>query len=105
MSDNYFNTGLSIVLVNQLREIFSQFSSIDQVKLYGSRAKGTFRTGSDIDLALLGDLSHQELMKIDGLIDELFTPYTYDLSLLSEIENASLLDHINRMGLLIYPVE
>lgn len=103
MPDNYLNTGLSIMLIEQLKNIFSMFSSIQQVKLYGSRAKGTYRTGSDIDLALTGDLSHQDLMKIAELIDELYTPYTYDLALLSEIKNVSLIEHINRIGLVIYP--
>lgn len=103
MPDTYLNTGLSIKLIEQLKDIFSMFFSIQQVKLYGSRAKGTFRTGSDIDLVLTGDLSHQELMRIGVLIDDLFTPYTYDLTLLSEIKNASLIEHINRIGLVIYP--
>lgn len=103
MPDNYLNTGLNIELIAQLKAIFSMFPSIQQVKLYGSRAKGTYRTGSDIDLVLIGDLSHQDLMKIGELIDDLYTPYTYDLALWSEIKNVSLIDHINRIGLVIYP--
>jgi len=95
--------GLPVSLVENLINIFNRYSSIKQVKLYGSRAKGTFRNGSDIDLTIIGNVSHNELLEIEGLIDDLLTPYTYDLSLFSEIENNDLLQHIERVGLLIYP--
>lgn len=103
MSENFLNTGLKTVLIENLRNIFTEFPSIKKVKLYGSRAKGGFRTGSDIDLAFVGDLSHQELMTIDLMIDDLLTPYSYDLSIMSEINNDELLEHIKRVGLVIYP--
>lgn len=103
MSENYLNTGLKKVLIESLKDIFAEFKSIKQVILYGSRAKGLFRPGSDVDLAFVGDLSHQDLMTIDLMIDELLTPYTYDLSLVSDINNDELLAHIERVGLVIYP--
>ncbi|MEY8200791.1 MAG: nucleotidyltransferase domain-containing protein [Colwellia sp.] len=95
-------TGLPSELIENLRTIFSGFSSIKQVKLYGSRAKGTFRHGSDIDLTFVGSINHDQLMDIDVLIDDLFTPYSFDLSILFEIDNAELLQHIERVGLVIY---
>lgn len=95
--------GLPVSLVENLISIFNRYSSVKQVKLYGSRAKGTFRKGSDIDLTIIGNVSHNELLEIEGLIDNLLTPYTYDLSLFSELENNDLLQHIERVGLVIYP--
>ncbi|WP_188151612.1 nucleotidyltransferase domain-containing protein [Teredinibacter waterburyi] len=95
--------GLPVILVENLISIFNRYSSVEQVKLYGSRAKGTFRNGSDVDLTIIGNVNHNELLEIEGLIDDLLTPYTYDLSLFSEIENNDLLQHIERVGLPIYP--
>ena len=96
-------TGLSVGLLDSLNSIFSNYPSVKQVKLYGSRAKGNFRHGSDIDLTFIGHITHDELMDIDELIDDLLTPYTYDLSILTDIDNHELLKHIERVGLVIYP--
>ncbi len=98
-------TGLSVGLLDKLSGIFSNYPSVKQVKLYGSRAKGNFRHSSDIDLTFIGRITHDELMGIDALIDDLLTPYTYDLSILADIDNHELLEHIERVGLVIYPFE
>jgi len=103
MTDFPVNTGLKADLIYNLRCIFAKFPSVVQVKLYGSRAKGSFKSGSDVDLVFIGDISHQELMTIDSLIDDLLTPYSYDLSIMSEITNADLIGHIERVGILLYP--
>ncbi len=97
-------TGLTTELIKALNGIFLNYPTVKQVKLYGSRAKGNFRNGSDIDLTLVGDITHDQLMGIDGLIDDLLTPYTYDLSILSEIDNNELLEHIEKVGVCIYPL-
>ena len=96
------DTGLQVELINRLQKIFSDTPTIKKVILYGSRAKGTYRAGSDIDLAFVGEISHQELMVVDTRIDDLLTPYMYDLSVVSDITNSALLEHIQRVGLVIY---
>ncbi|NLJ78852.1 MAG: nucleotidyltransferase domain-containing protein, partial [Tissierellia bacterium] len=69
----------------------------------GSRAKGNYRNGSDIDLALLGkDLDLQYINRIHLDIDELYLPYKLDLVIYSRIENNDLIDHIDRVGIVIY---
>jgi len=103
MTGDFLNTGLTVEHINSLRAILVKFSSVEQVKLYGSRAKGSFKKGSDVDLVFLGDISHQELMTIDSLIDDLLTPYSYDLSIMSDITNTDLISHIERVGLVVYP--
>jgi len=103
MTDVLVNTGLKAELIYNLRRVFAKFPSVVQVKLYGSRAKGSFKPGSDVDLVFIGDISHQELMDIDSLIDDLLTPYSFDLSIMSEITNADLIGHIERVGVLLYP--
>jgi predicted nucleotidyltransferase len=74
--------------------------------LYGSRAKGAHRSGSDIDLTLVGDkLTYSLLNRVETGTDDLQLPYTVDLSLYSHIDKADLLDHIQRVGKLFYQCE
>lgn len=83
----------------KLREVFRTWPQVERVVLYGSRAKGTFRTGSDIDLCIVGEaLTLPQLMAIEGQIDDLLLPWKVDLSLLQHIDNPALLEHIDRVG-------
>jgi len=53
--------GLSDKTITKIHQVFNQYPEIDKAILYGSRAKGAHRTGSDIDLTLAGKeltLSH-----------------------------------------------
>ncbi|MEH6567025.1 MAG: nucleotidyltransferase domain-containing protein [Halopseudomonas sp.] len=69
----------------------------------GSRAKGTFRAGSDIDLTLKGSaLTLEDLLAIENQIDDLLLPWSVDLSLFEHIDNDSLREHIQRMGVVFY---
>jgi predicted nucleotidyltransferase len=72
--------------------------------LYGSRAKGNYREGSDIDLVLIGndDLNDRLLARIDMEIDDLLLPYMVDLSILSHITDPDVIDHIRRVGVVFY---
>lgn len=91
--------GLPAYSVDQLREVFRAWPQIDRVILYGSRAKGSYRTGSDIDLCILGEtLSLPDLLAIESRIDDLLLPWKVDLSLFHKIDNPALLEHIQRVG-------
>ena len=91
--------GLPDHTIDSLRAVFATHQEIDQVLIYGSRAKGTERTGSDIDLAATGPrMSLQMILKIESEIDDLLLPYKVDLCLLAQIENPALLEHIQRVG-------
>ncbi|WP_293013047.1 nucleotidyltransferase domain-containing protein [Mongoliibacter sp.] len=71
--------------------------------LYGSRAKGNYRPGSDIDLTLLGEsLDLTELQKIEIELDDLMLPYKIDLSIHHKIQNSDFLEHIQRVGKIFY---
>lgn len=95
--------GLSEKNLNEMRRVFSRYKEIDEVVLYGSRAKGTFKPGSDIDLTLKGDNFNLQLRNRISLdIDELLLPYLVDISIFAQIENQDLLDHIERVGITIY---
>lgn len=95
--------GLRPADIEALQKQFDKFPAIEKVILYGSRAKGNYKPGSDIDLTLLGEqVSFQELALLADRIDDLLLPYQVDLSLHREITNLALLDHINRVGVTFY---
>ncbi|MDG1859517.1 MAG: nucleotidyltransferase domain-containing protein [Emcibacteraceae bacterium] len=95
--------GLGKNIIRQIHNTFSKFPQIEEVFLYGSRAKGTFKTGSDIDLTLKGEgLNLKLINKISLVLDELYIPYEFDLSIYDHIENSDLLDHIKSVGIEFY---
>jgi predicted nucleotidyltransferase len=75
--------------------------SINQVKLFGSRAKGNFKSGSDIDIALFGTTTNKEKMEILLTLEDLDFPWKVDIALPHQIDNEELLAHIDRVGLIL----
>lgn len=103
MPNTLDNTGLPSKAIDKINTVFLQYPHIDQVILYGSRAKGTYRNGSDIDLTLKSDtLTYRELLQIENQLDDLLLPYKIDLSLFRLIENPDLVEHIQRVGVVFY---
>lgn len=95
--------GLPQATLDKLKSVFCQHSAIEQVLIYGSRAKGNYRPGSDIDLTILGEaIPFAEFLHIEDQIDDLMLPYSVDLSQYREIDNQDLRDHIQRVGVAIY---
>lgn len=91
--------GLSFDTQEKIKAIFKLHPKIQKVIIYGSRAKGNYRPGSDIDITLFAeDMSLTELFQIENELDDLLLPYKIDLSLFHNLENPSLIDHINRVG-------
>ncbi len=96
--------GLSLETIASIQSVFEKYSQVNQVLLYGSRAKGNYRNGSDIDLTLLGkDLTlNDTLYPIMDEIDDLDLPYSFDLSIFEQLDDTEFLDHIKRIGLVFY---
>ena len=95
--------GLSDKDVRRIKTVFTNFPSVHEAILYGSRAKGNFKQNSDIDISLKGKkLSFKDLIKISLELDDLMTPYDFDLSLYDDIDNEGLVDHINRVGKILF---
>ena len=93
------NHGLSESTVERIRGVLAHFPEVEKAVLYGSRAKGTHRPGSDVDLALYGsDVGSTQLARIDEALDDLMLPYQMDLSLFASLTHPNLLDHIRRVG-------
>ena len=95
--------GLRWETIKKINFVFQTFDEIDAVVLYGSRAKGNFKPGSDIDLVLKGErLDLHLLNKISLALDDLLLPYTFDISIYHQINNPDLIDHIIRVGKIFY---
>lgn len=93
------NTGLNNSDIEKIRNVFALYSEVEKVILHGSRAKGTYKPASDIDLTLVGaklDLSIQQ--KIESELDDLMLPYKFDISIYHQISNKELIEHIERVG-------
>lgn len=95
--------GLKEEDISAINELFRQYENIEKILIYGSRAKGNYRPGSDIDLTIVGKgLTFSEQMRLENQLDDLLLPYKIDLSQLSKISNPDLLEHIQRVGLDFY---
>ena len=96
--------GLPDEVLPRLLAILTRNPKIKQITLYGSRAKGNWRRGSDIDLCIDGaDLSLLDLDGIDARIDDLLLPWKVDITVLQQIDNPDLIEHIKRVGVRLYP--
>lgn len=87
-----------------IRQVLSQFPEVQRALVFGSRAKGTHRNGSDVDLALKGDLlSYQTTLQIASILnEETMMPYHFDILDYHSIEHTNLVAHIDRVGQVIY---
>ncbi len=101
MNERY---GLPEETIAMIAAVFAHHPEVERVILYGSRAKGNYRRGSDIDLALQGgeDLTDRVLYSILNELDDLPVPYSFDVAIRSLIVNEPLLDHIRRRGAVMY---
>jgi predicted nucleotidyltransferase len=96
--------GLQETPIQKIRAVLAHYPQVERAILYGSRAKGNHRNGSDIDLTLDGgaDLTLSVVYRILDDLDELLLPYTIDLSILDNISDPDVIEHIRRVGVLFY---
>ena len=89
-----------------LCSLFTRHKEIEQVILYGSRARGTHKPFSDIDITLLGiGLTRSHLNHFMADIDESSLPYFFDISIFSKLTNPDLIEQIQQTGVVIYQRE
>jgi len=90
--------GLPESAIEAIRRTLAECPGVEKAVIYGSRAKGTFRPGSDIDLALYGSVSDNDLSALMDRLDALNTPYLFDIVRYHDIDNEALRDHVARVG-------
>jgi predicted nucleotidyltransferase len=96
--------GLPDYTLQTLKKIFEKYDGIEQAVLYGSRAMGNHKTGSDIDISLFtnGTFTFDDLLHITGDFDNSDMPYFVDVSVYQNLKNADLKAHIDRVGKRLY---
>lgn len=99
-------TGLKTSVIEQLQKIFLQFDVIEKVILYGSRATGMYRPGSDIDLMIEApEANTQILNQISNMIEDLLLPYQVDLCLKHQIRDPLFYARVVKEGKLFFPIK
>jgi len=96
--------GLKEACIQKICAVLARYPQVEEAILYGSRAKGNYKNGSDIDLTLRGGpgLTLHALYRIMNELDDLLLPYTIDLSILADIGDPDLVEHIQRVGIAFY---
>jgi predicted nucleotidyltransferase len=103
MQQELTHTGLTEKLLRQIVSVLADQPKVEGAVLFGSRAKGNFKEGSDIDLALKGTtLTPNDLMSLSARFEELPTLKRIDLLIYNTIKEPALKDHIDRVGIQLY---
>lgn len=98
------NTEFNIPLktLEKIKNIFSNYNKIEKAILYGSRAKGNFTNGSDIDITIIApDMTFSEYLMVLSRLNELDIPEKIDLTKY-ELLDEDVKAHIKRVGKEIY---
>jgi predicted nucleotidyltransferase len=96
--------GLSDRALGTVKRLLANYPSIRSAVLYGSRAKGSYKNGSDIDITLHTDdtFTHADLLRLMGDFDDSDLPYMVDVSDYRSLRNENLKEHIRRVGKVLY---
>ena len=99
--------GLDTDTIRNIKNCFAKIPQIQKVLLYGSRAKGNYKNGSDIDLTLIGKNLNPDdsIYPLKEELNKLYLPYTFDISILSKLDNLEFISHILRVGKTFYQKE
>ena len=95
--------GLPRRTLQEIASVLRQFPDIHWVKLYGSRALGRHRPRSDIDLAFSAPLDHSAALA--GALEELPTPYLFDVTHWESLRPEGLRRHIEEVDALMAPAQ
>lgn len=95
--------GLSDTVIRELQDVFRRHANIEKVLIFGSRSKGSYRAGSDIDLAVVGQgIDYNQLLAIQCEIDDLELLYSIDLLDYQKEKGTPIGDHIDRVTQIFY---
>jgi len=94
--------GLTEEDIKTLKNIFKAHTEIEEVIIFGSRATNTFKRGSDVDLALKGNINRQLVDTISGELEDTILPYFFDVLDFSSIKEETLKANIRKYGEVFY---
>lgn len=97
------NYGLTLSEIKSLTDLFTNTPKIEKAVLFGSRAKGNYRPGSDIDIAVYGqNLSFDDILTLQVQLEELDLLQQVDLVHFERVQDSDVKDHITRVGIILY---
>lgn len=95
--------GLPETDLERIIALLQQNPKIKKITLFGSRAKGNFKEGSDIDIALIGNnLLLNDILDATIELEKLNLPFKFDLVIYDRIKEEALKEHIDRVGIILY---
>lgn len=95
--------GLTSKDLETISTVLEKYPNVEQAVLFGSRAKGTHRPGSDVDIALKGTELDKAVLQVSTYLNqESLLPYCFDIVDYTTLNNEQLIEHIDRVGKLIY---
>jgi predicted nucleotidyltransferase len=95
-------TGLSNKDITSITEILKKYPEVKVVTIFGSRAKGNYKTGSDIDLAIMNNVTTETISKLKGDFEESSLPYIVDILNYQDLKHKEMKKHIDRIGFVFY---
>ena len=99
--------GLDTDTIRNIKDCLAKIPQIQKVLLYGSRAKGNYKNGSDIDLTLIGKNLNPDnsIYPLKEELNKLYLPYTFDISILSKLDKLEFINRILKVGKTFYQKE
>lgn len=99
---NQNSFGLTTRDMKTIQNILKKYPIVKKVNVFGSRAKGNFKKGSDIDLAIMNEsVSEDVILKLITDFEESSLPYRVDIVNYPTLTDSTLKEHIDRVGKLI----
>jgi predicted nucleotidyltransferase len=93
--------------IEDIIAVLRNFTEVEQAIIFGSRAKGNYKNGSDVDVAIKGKKANYSIaLKISGILNEdTLMPYHFDILSYEDLKNNNLVSHIDNVGKLLYEVK
>lgn len=90
--------------IEYIKEAISKFETIEKASIFGSRAMGNYKKGSDVDVAIFGkQITKEVIFKLDDYLNEIFPlPYFFDILHYENISNDNLKKHIDDEGKVVF---
>ncbi len=98
------NHGISEGSMNMITNVMQSRKEIEKAIIFGSRAIGNYKKGSDVDIAICGDSITLDIVSEVSvkLNEELPLPYYFDILHYGSIKHKSLKKHIDDLGKVFY---
>ncbi|QZY55571.1 nucleotidyltransferase family protein [Crassaminicella profunda] len=90
--------------LDYIKKAIGKFTEIEKAAIFGSRAKGNYKKGSDVDIAIYGDyITFDTLSRLHAMLeDQGPLPYFFDIVDYTHLNHKELKEHIDRVGKIIY---